>query len=32
MSDERFKREDDEANAKLAWSRTLDWFNKYLKG
>ena len=21
----------DEANAKLAWSRTIDWFNKYLK-
>jgi carboxymethylenebutenolidase len=21
----------DEANAKLAWTRTLDWFNKYLK-
>ena len=22
----------DEANAKLAWQRTLDFFNKYLKG
>jgi len=22
----------DEANAKLAWTRTIDWFNKYLRG
>ncbi len=22
----------DEANAKLAWQRTTDWFNKYLRG